>query len=250
MYEPDFWLDRYGVPILSKYQLDLIAEDFISDFYPEALKSPREIDVDSFAQNYLGLIQDYAYLSHNGVYLGMMVFNDTDGIIVYEPDTNGIKCISADARTMIIDNQLLEDRQECRYRFTVLHECGHDIFHRGYYSQVPNQLSLFNNYGQPTVKCRSINIGGNKKATKEWTKDDTMEWQANYFAAALLLPRSMVIKAVQEEHERYKNLRNNFFNKDSVTINSIAKIFNASEEATRYRLEGLELIGNSEQLHI
>ena len=47
---------------------------------PEALKSPQEIDIDLLAQDYLGMDQDFQYLSHCGVYLGMTVFNDTDKV--------------------------------------------------------------------------------------------------------------------------------------------------------------------------
>lgn len=55
----------------------------------------------------------------------MTVFNDTNKVPVYIHETNIEEYISAKARTVIIDNNLLEEYQEHRYRYIM----GHDIFH-------------------------------------------------------------------------------------------------------------------------
>lgn len=123
-----------GVPILRKTEIDTIAERCIMDFNPDMLREPMEIDIDSFVQNYLGLRQDFQYLSHSGVYLGMMVFEDTCKVPVYVPEANRVEYISAKAGTVIIDRRLLEKGQEHRYRYTMGHESGHSIFHKGYFS--------------------------------------------------------------------------------------------------------------------
>lgn len=88
----------------------------------EALRTPQEIDIDLFVQDYLGMEQDFQYLSHCGLYLGMTVFNETDKIPVYNPAKYCAEYISAKANTVIIDNSLLEENQEHRYRFTMGHE--------------------------------------------------------------------------------------------------------------------------------
>lgn len=62
-----------------------MGENLVGEFMPEALKTPQEIDIDLFVQDYLGMEQDFQYLSHCGLYLGMTVFNDTDRIPVYNP---------------------------------------------------------------------------------------------------------------------------------------------------------------------
>lgn len=129
MYYPDVRRKRSGAPILSRKEIDDIAENLIADFCPEALRTPQQIDIDLFVQDYLKMDQDYQYLSHCGVYLGMTVFNDTDKIPVYDPVTDRAEYISAKARTVIIDNTLLEENQEHRYRFTMGHESGHGYFH-------------------------------------------------------------------------------------------------------------------------
>ena len=61
---------------------------------------------------FLGLNVDYKYLSHNGVYLGMMVFKDTNKIPIFDPETNRAEYIEKCANTIMIDSRLLEANQE------------------------------------------------------------------------------------------------------------------------------------------
>lgn len=91
------------------------------------MTTPTEIDVDRFITRYLGLEQDFQYLSHCGVFLGMTVFNDTDRVPVFNPDRWEAKYIPVKAGTVIIDNILLEENQEHRYRFTCGHEAAHSL---------------------------------------------------------------------------------------------------------------------------
>lgn len=250
MYKPVYKICKNGVPYLTKKEMDEIAENFIWDFCPEAMRTPMQIDIDSFAQNYLGMKQDFQYLSHNGVYLGMTVFNDTNKVIIFNPETWEADYISAEARTIIIDNNLLEENQEHRYRYTMGHECGHDIYHTQYFGYSPDQISFFEER-EPMIKCRIVNLNGNKKP-EVWDDKSTMEWQANYMASALLMPKSMVIKVVKEENELLKSLKYRWFDmsNDELTIIRISRLFNVSEEAARYRLHGLGLIGKENQLSI
>ena len=123
--------------MLSRKEIDVIGQNIVGDFMPEALKSPQEIDIDLLAQDYLGMDQDFQYLSHCGVYLGMTVFNDTDKVPVYDPQNNCADYISAKAHTVIIDKTLLEENQEHRYRFTMGHEAGHEFLHKEYFAYDP-----------------------------------------------------------------------------------------------------------------
>lgn len=234
MYIPALSYDARGVPKLSQNQIDKIAEGFIEDFQPEILMNPAQVNIEEFVECYLGMIPDYQYLSHNGIYLGMTVFNDTDKIPVYDPRTKRAEYISASAHTVIIERTLLEnDKQEHRYRFTLGHEAGHDIFHPKYYKFDMGPLSLLNLRIEvpPMVLCRRDSIGGKQKTTRNKTEKDWLEWQANSFSAALLMLRKaveVVMKATTP--------------KDAVT--AIANVFNVSNEAAGYRLRELGYITN------
>ena len=78
-------------------------------------------------------------------------------------------------------------RKAGRYRFTLAHETGHWRLHRKHYVEDPHQGSLFvEGLGKPSYICRS------SEAKKP------VEWQANCFAANLLMPREMVVTAWQD----------------------------------------------------
>lgn len=236
MYFPSYRKKKNGIPVLKKAEIDGIAERLILDFSPDAMQTPMEIDIDSFAQNYLGLKQDFQYLSHNGIHLGMTVFNDTDKVPVYVPETNTAEYVSAKARTVIIDNNLLEEDQEHRYRYTMGHESGHDIFHRGYFFYDPNQQSLFNRVSEPLIQCRAVPLNGKIKPVAEWDEKDSMEWQANYFSSALLMPKAMVKKLIETLPDKKEFLR------DATYVHSVVKTFNVSFQAAEYRLKEVGII--------
>lgn len=97
------------VPVLKKEEIDAIGEAYVQDFQPEVLRNPPPVDREGFIECYIGMTTDYQYLSHSGIHLGMTVFNDTDEVIVWSPETNRAEYVSAKARTVIVDNRLLEE---------------------------------------------------------------------------------------------------------------------------------------------
>lgn len=77
--------------------------------------------------------------------------------------------------------------KEGRYRFTVGHEVGHWQLHRHLFLANVGQDSLFGASSEPSVVCRA-----------GLTKKPPIEWQADAFAARLLMPRRMVALAWEE----------------------------------------------------
>jgi hypothetical protein len=67
-----------------------------------------------------------------------------------------------------------------RYHFTLAHEAGHWRLHRQHYVENPYQGELFGDGPKPATVCRS-------SETKK-----PAEWQADCFAACLLMPRKLV----------------------------------------------------------
>jgi len=242
MFIPSYRTQKNGVPILRKDEIDTIAEQYVSDFCPDALKEPKEIDIDSFCMNYLGLKQDYQYLSNNCIYLGMMVFNDTNKVVVYNPSKNRAEYCSVKARTVIIDNSLLDESQEHRCRFTIGHECFHDVFHSGYYSFNPNQMSLFDSTAEPMIQCRAVALNSKPKSPQQWDCKDTMEWQSNYASSAILMPRSMVLQLIQSMATMDLLFRKAMY------VRETSRVFNVSMQAAQYRLQGLGILSKNEKI--
>ena len=238
---------RSGVPVLSRREIDCIGERFVADFYPDALKEPQDLDVDSFAQNYLGMGLDYQYLSHCGVYLGMTVFNDTNALPVYNPAEQKAEYISARANTIIIDNSLLDASQEHRYRFTVGHECAHGILHGPYFRYDPRQLSWYDDSSVAMIQCRTDFGKTEKKNKKYWTEKDRMEWQANAFSSAVLMPKSMVLRVAEKIRRQYPGPE--YETECAYCLaQETSDAFNVSFESATYRLKDLGVLSREIQL--
>lgn len=238
MYTPSLQVKSNGVPILKKGEIDVIGERFVQDFQPEVLTNPSPVDIESFIEFYLGMTPDFQYLSHNGVYLGMTVFNDTNKVPIYDPVTNRAEYISAKARTVIIDNRLLDKSQRHRFRFTLGHEGGHDIFHSGYFSYNPNQMSLFDDESiAPMIQCRLDSGIANRSNSHQWDDHDWMEWQANRLSAAVLMPKSAVELVVRPFIDK---LNKPVFR--AILVEKLSDIFDVSLQAATNRLKDLGYI--------
>lgn len=241
MYNPSFRVKKNGVPVVSKKELDAFGERFVRDFQPEVLMNPAPVDIESFIECYLGMTPDYQFLSHNGIYLGMTVFNDTNKVPVFDPINNRAEYITAKARTVIIDNRLLEENQQHRYRFTLGHEASHDILHSGFFSYNPDQMSIFDTPMVPMIQCRVDSTTPKRTDPKVWTDQERMEWQANRLSSAILMPYS----AVGIVAKRYPNFQNSVRDYFSL-IQDVVRTFDVSAEAATYRLKEL---GYSHQDH-
>ena len=247
MNKPYFRKKRNGVPILSKEEINTIMEGLVQDFQPTALNSPQPLDIEGFLELYMGMTPDFQYLSHNGIYLGMTVFNETDKLPVYDPYTNRAEYIHADANTVIIDRRLIEDeKQEHRLRFTQGHEAGHGIFHTQCFYRDPNQLSMFSmpepERDIPAIRCRMDSIFSRSRTNPQyWGDNEWMEWQANGTASALLLPRPAVRRLFE-----INGRTGSHCSQVIKTIYDLINECNVSHEAALYRLQDLGCVKPNE----
>jgi len=92
-----------------------------------------------------------------------------------------------DARIMVDESLDPEEMPgiEGRYRFTLGHEGGHWRLHRWIFAKNPAQGALFGGPEAPSFICRS----------SEAKRPE--EWQADFYASCLLMPRDLVIDAWQ-----------------------------------------------------
>ena len=172
-----------------------------------------------------------------------------------------------DEKRIVIDESLDPEEypaKEGRYRFTLAHEGGgHWRLHRHLFAKDAAQTSLFSGQSTPSVICRS-------NQAKE-----PVEWQADFYASCLLMPRKLVFKAWYEQFgshdpfifELHKNSpiasqhRSNWVHistalgrsfgdakepQHMISFNRISRklatIFDVSTEAMRIRLEKLGLL--------
>lgn len=149
-----------------------------------------------------------------------------------------------DEKVIRIDSSLEEN--EGRLSFTMAHEVGHWWMHRPIYEMGKVTFPLFG-YGQarpsPAIVCRAAG------------KKEPAEWQADQFAAMLLMPASLLRASVlsitgygQIKIQGLEKLGNPSDNPD---LRKAAKIIiesgfnNVSIEAMCYRLIDLQLVMDS-----
>ena len=126
MYEPQFRCRSNGVPILSHEDIESDAEMFIRDFDPDVLNNPKEVNIEEFAEFYLGLTPEYNNLTHCGLILGRMVFNDSNKVPVYDADAKRAEYVSAtddeavDALLLLTRTEGIIPAIETAHAFSVL----------------------------------------------------------------------------------------------------------------------------------
>ncbi len=101
-----------------------------------------------------------------------------------DPDILG--AIFFDQKRIVIDESLDPDvspTKEGRYRYTMAHEVGHWRLHREQFAQDSVQTSFLEPDAAPSFVCRS-------SQSKE-----RIEFQADFFASCVLMPRKLVFAA-------------------------------------------------------
>lgn len=167
---------RNEVPFLHEKQIERDADLLLQEFgekFGEVKKPP--IPVDDIVELYLQLLLEFKDMKT------LFPFADVHGAIWFEQGTIGIDK-SLDPHT---NPNLLG-----RYHFTLAHEVGHWRLHRPYYFKNPAERLLFDDGSpRPDVICRSSK------------RKQPVEWQADAFAAALLMPRKLIYDAWSEFRE-------------------------------------------------
>jgi Zn-dependent peptidase ImmA (M78 family) len=102
-----------------------------------------------------------------------------------------------------------------RQRFTLAHEIAHLRLHKG----------------QPVFIDRLVRVNW-----RDGTSDQE-EAQANAFAAELLMPRQLMLQEIERQIKRSRQIA------PEQLISSLAETFRVSQEAMRYRLINLGVLG-------
>jgi hypothetical protein len=138
-------------------------------------------------------------------------------------------------------------RRRGRYHFTLAHEIGHWRLHRQFYMKNPCERLLFDDGStRPDVVCRSSE------------RKKRVEWQADTFAAYLLMPREMVKR---EWHQMRGNMEPIYLAElranqstdlsDELLFEQaarpLAEKFEVSPVAMRIRLEEVKLLARTKE---
>ncbi len=178
-------------------------------------------------------------------YLGYDINFRKDGIYKDKNILGGLRI--ADKTVEINEN--LSDH-EGRMNFTAAHETGHIVLHAPLYIEqmTVGQLEISDNESGNDILCR-------KDAGFEGEKKEPEEWQADKFAAYLLMPSVLVKKAFFKNYKRPVNVRKKkliefFFPKPAFVkgyriveqVMLDGKFDNVSKMAMLNRLIGMRLV--------
>ena len=235
------------VPYISYEAMDEYAETIVHNFSPETIASPTVLDVERFVEIYLALVVEYKSIVSDKPILAMTAFNKG---VVYVSEPHGQQHpILINAGSMIVDAKLLTKRNLARRRFTVMHEASHWILHRKFFENVPAKTANTFKNQHLAVKEDSVSYSC---SVSEQSDIKTMERQADYLAAAMLMPKTTLRMAVRDffaglnEFPR-KICRGSSEREDNLAIQLteyVAKKFRVSKSAALIRLEKLdEIVG-------
>jgi hypothetical protein len=193
--------------------LESIARKLLVEYDASYLnRSPRPVPIETIIEKVCGLSIEYKYLTNNGRELGRMIYDD--GITTYfDKDINEYALMTVQGGTIMIDASLLDqEKLYGRLRFTLAHELSHYLLHKGLYSGTGTAAALY----------------------KHEINEDATEWQANYLAQAILMPKGQVKRC-------FYALRPTFKSKQE-SISQMAKTFEVSKQAMEIRLKRFALI--------
>ena len=250
MLELDTCYSFSQIPYISYDGLDDYAEKVIDEFMPELLTNPGILDVDAFIEFYCELTPIERRICYNGKVLGMTAFND--GMVeVINEKTGQPDEIFVERGTIITDPALRLKRNEKRGRFTIMHEGGgHWLIHRKAFAD-DNPFGPAGIYKNQYLAAKE-GRGDYLRSTNERGDIQRMERQADFLAAALLMPRPAMRIVFRSFFRFYHDkprriIRGTSPADDLYAIQLpkyVAKVFNVSEKAATIRLEKLTAIVN------
>lgn len=137
---------------------------------------------------------------------------------------------------VMIERRLATEQFRRRRRMTIAHEIGHVVVHRMLFQpSAAEMMELFTDLeGAAPVYCFREGIARG---------DDWMEWQASYFAAALLMPRGDVLSSLGDHFSNREVLSFPPSSRQAKTaIEIISTAYDVSADAAKVRLIEMRVI--------
>lgn len=171
-------LSDYLVPIIHKEELDSVAEDFLRQYYPEALEKPTPVPAADLAAR-MGLTIRQEHISKTCSVFGQVIFADCI-VPCYDEEKGVYHEVTVEEGTILVDPDVFFMRTLGSYNNTIVHECVHWGLHRRFF-----ELEKLYNEDAKSIVCqvKEGDAPEQKRSPLEW-----MEWQANHLAPRILMP--------------------------------------------------------------
>jgi len=234
------------IPYITDDALDDYAEQVIRDYNPALLVKPSAFNVEHFAEHYLKLSVVYNRVLFEKPILGMTAFGD--GKLAVESGIIGVvTLLHVRKGTVIIDPSLLETRNRARRRFTLMHEAAHWLLHQMAFAE--DNLFQPGVYENPYMAAKQGCVDYSRSERNN-TDHERMERQADFLAAALLMPKTTLRMAFADyfhsQNEPARQVvrgRSEADDKHALALpDYIGARFGVSKRAALIRLEKLNAI--------
>lgn len=192
------------MPIFWKEELDDRAEEFLSEFYPEALEQPLTLDIPTITEK-LGITVRAESFSSDCTIFGMTVFTDCH-VRIFDHDNETYKVIPASKGTIFYAPDVFFMRTLGSVRNTLIHECVHWHHHAK-----AMELERLFNCEATDIHCQVTAVPKSKLQTeKNRNPLDWMEWHVNALSPRILMPKNMfqkkadsIIDTLQLQHPAF-----------------------------------------------
>lgn len=215
------------VPYIRKEELETVAYDFLSRYYPETLKTPIAVEPLKLAAR-MGLEVKLMDITEDLSIFGQVYFHDCETEF-YDSDKNKMVSTSVKARTIIVDPKAFFLRNIGTVHNTIVHECVHWDKHRKAF-----ELERLYNNSASTIKCQVVGgMKGNNRDATDW-----MEWQANSLTPKIQMPLAMFKTKAFELIKQYRNELDTSELIDVIepVIDALAAFFRVSRTAAKIRM--------------
>lgn len=154
-------------------------------------------------------------------------------------------------RKAVVVHREFENRpNHPRNRFTLSHEIGHVVLHNAYMSPVDSQQELFRGDPSDAVDAQVpvIFSPASYQRNMELRGDHTLlarvEYQANYFAASLMMPRHLIVACMKDQGH------SGISRDGEKVVRSVANAFQVSRQAARIRLRVMGVLEDEDQTRL
>ena len=215
---------------LSYAQLDTIAGRVVRAYrkLPEvqAAGAVHSVDPQLLLTKLLGLSVAFRHISRDGETLGMTSYEELE-IEIFDKEE---EFFSFDGKTVLIEKNLLSERQTGRRNFTIMHEGCHHVLRMLY----PRDYASGAN-ARRVLRYRCTGEG--------WSRE---EWQVDRLTSSILMPRELVKQAMIRVGQRG---RIKWLCPDSEAYGrfcGMSELLGVSKQALCIRMMGMGLIEEAE----
>lgn len=222
------------VPIITYNQLETVANQFLRDYYPEALKitphgqEPEWVNPAILADR-MGLTIRSQRIKQDASVFGQLYFVDTD-VELFDANLGENRKVHIDGGTILVDPRNFLLRNLGSVNNTTIHECVHWDKHR----KVFELEKLFN----ADASCISCEVVGGASATIAKQATEMMERQANQLAPRIQMPAEPFKAKAKEYIAKYMRDTKAVHSCDvmEMVITALELAFGVSKQAAKIRL--------------